>query len=113
MTFVSNCPAFPTNGSACISSSAPGASPTNISCALMSPTPKTTFLREEAKCEHLTQAIALWRKSANAAIFASGVRAGVELAVLSPGNSNTGDCGTKEAVVMGLVAAFVTPGFGG
>src|ERR1035438_6564024 len=42
---VSNRPALPTNGSPWSSSSAPGASPMNMSCALMSPTPKTTFLR--------------------------------------------------------------------
>ena len=42
MIFVSSWPARPTNGSPCRSSSAPGASPTNIRSAFGLPTPKTT-----------------------------------------------------------------------
>jgi hypothetical protein len=57
-----------------MSSSAPGASPTNISCASMLPTPNTTFLRVEARCGHLTQTIARSRSSAMAwALAGSGV----------------------------------------
>src|ERR1700740_2568793 len=70
MIFVSSCPALPTNGSPCSSSSAPGASPTNMSGESMLPTPKTTFLREEARCEHLTHAITRARNAANAAALA-------------------------------------------
>ena len=40
MIFVSNCPALPTNGSPCSSSSAPGASPTNINGESMLPDAK-------------------------------------------------------------------------
>src|SRR5882724_12395746 len=69
MIFVSNCPARPTNGSPCSSSSAPGASPTNMSCASMLPTPNTTFLRDDARCGHLTQDSARSRSAANAADF--------------------------------------------
>src|SRR5206468_1405011 len=72
MIFVSNWPALPTNGSPCTSSSAPGASPTNINGELISPTPNTTFLRDLARCGHLTQIRARWRNSAMAAAFASG-----------------------------------------
>ncbi len=43
--FVSNCPARPTNGIPCASSSAPGASPITIRSALGLPTPKTNFVR--------------------------------------------------------------------
>ncbi len=42
---LSNCPARPTNGSPCASSSAPGPSPMNISSAFGSPVPKTICLR--------------------------------------------------------------------
>ena len=45
MILVSSWPARPTNGSPWMSSSAPGASPTNIRSALGFPTPKTTCLR--------------------------------------------------------------------
>src|SRR5271154_617043 len=73
MIFVSNCPARPTNGSPCSSSSAPGASPTNMSCASMLPTPKTTFLRDDARCGHLTQDKARFCNSAKAADFSGEV----------------------------------------
>src|SRR5215207_322784 len=46
MIFVSNWPALPTKGSPARSSSAPGASPTNINSASGLPTPKTTWVRE-------------------------------------------------------------------
>ena len=67
MIFVSNWPALPTNGSPCSSSSAPGASPMNMSCASMLPTPNTTFLRDDARCGHLTHASARSRNAAKAA----------------------------------------------
>src|SRR5580700_6627513 len=71
MILVSNWPALPTNGSPCWSSSAPGASPTNMSDASGLPTPKTTFFRELARCGHLTQVSARARSSAYAAALAS------------------------------------------
>jgi hypothetical protein len=46
------------NGSPCSSPSAPGASPIN-SCALMSSTPNTTFLRDAARWEHHTATLAV------------------------------------------------------
>src|ERR1044071_4193259 len=70
MIFVSNCPALPTNGSPCKSSSAPGASPTNISGESISPTPKTTLLRELANAGHFWQTSARWRNSVMAATLA-------------------------------------------
>ena len=45
MIFVSSCPARPTNGMPWTSSSAPGASPTNIRSASGLPTPNTTCFR--------------------------------------------------------------------
>src|SRR5438045_892303 len=53
MILVNNWPARPTNGSPCASSSAPGASPINISSASGLPTPKTVCVRERARCGHL------------------------------------------------------------
>src|ERR1039458_4803204 len=76
MILVSNCPALPTNGSPCSSSSAPGASPTNMSCASMLPTPNATFLRDDARCAHLTQASARSRNTAKAAAFSGDERRG-------------------------------------
>ena len=70
MILVSNCPALPTNGSPCSSSSAPGASPTNISDASMLPTPNTTDFRELAKLGHFTQASTRVCNSAKAATLA-------------------------------------------
>ncbi len=52
---VSNWPAKPTKGSPCRSSSAPGASPTNINSASGFPTPKTTGGRVRASTGHLVQ----------------------------------------------------------
>src|SRR2546427_13046207 len=69
MIFVSNCPALPTNGSPCSSSSAPGASPTNINGESMAPTPNTTFFRDAARCGHFWQTIAPARNSAMATCF--------------------------------------------
>src|SRR5439155_5175507 len=95
--------ALPTKGSPCSSSSAPGASPMNISCAFGSPTPKTTFLREEARCGHFTQAKARWRKSAKAAALASAVRAGSELAETgSAGGERKSVCRTGEGCSIAL-----------
>ena len=47
MILSNNCPALPTNGLPCVSSSAPGASPTNIMRADVLPSPGTAFLRSE------------------------------------------------------------------
>jgi len=58
-----------TNGSPCWSSSAPGASPTNINGESILPTPKTTCFRELAKFGHLTHTSARARNSAMAAAF--------------------------------------------
>src|SRR5882724_2394139 len=69
MILVSNWPALPTNGSPCSSSSAPGASPTNINGESTSPTPKTTFFRDAARCGHLQQTRARACNSAMAACF--------------------------------------------
>ena len=49
---VSNWPARPTNGSPCASSSAPGASPINITSASGLPTPNTVCVLELARCGH-------------------------------------------------------------
>src|ERR1039458_3946378 len=86
MILVSNCPALPTNGSPCSSSSAPGASPTNMSCASMLPTPNATFLRDDARCAHLTQASARSRNAAKAAAFSGDERRGAGDGANLPGN---------------------------
>ena len=49
-------PAWPTNGSPCLSSFAPGASPTNIRSASALPAPNTTVWRVAASCGHFVQA---------------------------------------------------------
>src|SRR5690242_11833464 len=59
-----------------MSSSAPGASPTNINSASVLPTPNTTFLRELARCSHFLQAMARLRRSVRAAALVSGLSAG-------------------------------------
>src|SRR2546430_14638568 len=65
----------------------------NISCALMSPTPKTTFFLEAARCEHFTHASARWRNSAKAAALASGVSGGAEgTGTVSPGKESGRAC---------------------
>src|SRR3954451_6476265 len=51
-------PAWPTNGRPCLSSFAPGASPTNIRSASALPEPKTTVWRAAASCGHLVHACA-------------------------------------------------------
>ncbi len=49
MIFVRSWPALPTKGRPWISSSRPGASPTNISSEWMSPSPGTAFFRSRAR----------------------------------------------------------------
>ena len=49
-------PAWPTNGTPCLSSLAPGASPTNIRSASALPEPKTTVVRAAASCGQRVQA---------------------------------------------------------
>ena len=48
----SSLPAWPTNGRPCLSSLAPGASPTNIRSASAFPEPNTTVVRVDASCGH-------------------------------------------------------------
>ncbi len=55
MILVRSCPARPTNGSPCASSSAPGASPTNISSACGFPDAKDDLSAALARCGHFTQ----------------------------------------------------------
>ena len=49
-------PAWPTNGRPCLSSLAPGASPTNIRSASALPEPNTTVVRVDASCGQRRQA---------------------------------------------------------
>ena len=107
MILVSNWPALPTNGSPCSSSSAPGASPTNMSCASMLPTPNTTFLRDDARCGHFTQASARSRKAANAAALACGSSGGFWLGTVSPGNASKDACSAAGGTRLAWrIAAF-------
>ena len=53
---VRSCPARPTNGLPCRSSSAPGASPMNISRVSAGPVPKTVWVRVSARYAHLWHA---------------------------------------------------------
>src|SRR6185436_6849439 len=99
MIFVNSCPAAPTNGSPCASSSAPGASPTNISDAFVSPTPNTTFCRALARFGHFIQTNARSRSSANAADFAAG--------------SSAADAGNSVGAGPGWLGGDVTTGLGG
>src|SRR5262245_34700549 len=84
MILVRSWPAAPTNGSPCLSSSAPGASPTNINAALISPTPNTTFLRELVRFGHFTQTSARSRNSRMASALAAG-SSGVGVEVIAYG----------------------------
>src|SRR5439155_16131616 len=88
MIFVRSCPALPTNGSPCSSSSAPGASPTNISGESIAPTPNTTFFRDAARCGHFRHTDARACTWAMAACLAS--RPGDALAL------ETGTAGSND-----------------
>src|SRR4051812_27764678 len=61
----SNWPAAPTNGSPWVSSSAPGASPTNMMSALMLPTPNTTFLPARTRAQQVLSARTISRSAAH------------------------------------------------
>src|SRR4051812_25937795 len=87
---VNNAPARPTNGRPVRSSSAPGASPTNISRAAGLPSPKTVRDRDAASIGHLVHA-ATSAASAASAVGRSSVGTG---APSSCGSSN------NEAVVV-------------
>ena len=66
-------PAWPTNGSPCLSSFAPGASPTNIRSASALPAPNTTVWRVEASCGHFVHPCACCQTA-----FSSSRRASAE-----------------------------------
>src|SRR4249920_3151305 len=65
MSPVSSRPARPTNGMPCLSSSAPGPSPTNTRSAAGSPSPNTTWLRPWVASGHFVQARASRSSSSN------------------------------------------------
>src|SRR5690242_446286 len=70
-SFPSSCPAAPTNGTPCLSSWKPGASPTNIRSACGFPEPKTTCVRPCAsgqRTQPATSAAKLPRSSTGAGI---------------------------------------------
>ena len=69
----SSFPAWPTNGTPCLSSWNPGASPTNIRSASGSPVPTTTWVRE-AESAHLVQP-----RHSSASRSSSTARAGASL----------------------------------
>src|SRR5262245_48959836 len=73
-----------------MSSSAPGASPTNIRRACGSPTPKTTVFRDAARLGHFTHARARRRRSAKAAACATGSSLGGKFGVTSRGEAGFG-----------------------
>src|SRR6185503_14727417 len=95
--FVSNWPAGPTNGSPCTSSSAPGASPTNIIFASRLPTPTTTFLPRRACAQHTASPRT---RSRNASIRAA----------LSPGGIVNG---TGDGIVVDFADAEISDGISG
>src|SRR5215211_1327905 len=67
----SSFPAWPTNGSPCLSSWKPGASPTNIRSASGLPTPKTTCVRLWARRQRVqteTCSPSAWRESTRASL---------------------------------------------
>src|SRR5262245_38398445 len=57
-SFASSCPAAPTNGTPCLSSWKPGASPTNMRSAVAEPEPKTTCVRPFARAQRVQPATA-------------------------------------------------------
>ena len=85
---VSRLPARPTNGRPVRSSSAPGASPTNMSRAVGAPEPKTVWVREAARCGH-------WAQTATSAASAAS----------NPGRSAAGTGGPSNPVAPNKVAA--------
>src|SRR5215203_3112475 len=68
-SFSSSFPAWPTNGTPCLSSWKPGASPTNIRSAFGLPAPNTTCVRP---CERrqLVQPLTWSRKASSSALIA-------------------------------------------
>src|SRR5438552_3460245 len=72
---VNSFPARPTNGNPCLSSSAPGPSPTNTSLAFALPSPNTILLRVECSLQRVhspsscwifsNESVALWYPSQN------------------------------------------------
>src|SRR5919197_3112696 len=65
----SSFPAAPTNGTPCLSSWKPGASPTNIRSALGSPEPKTTCVRPPASAQRVQPAT--WSRYACSSVTAA------------------------------------------
>src|SRR3954447_7798973 len=78
-SFERSFPAAPTNGTPCLSSWNPGASPTNISSAVGEPAPNTTCVRPSASA-HLVQSetSSRWARSSAAATGSSATAAAAE-----------------------------------
>src|SRR5262245_53455723 len=72
-SFPSSWPAAPTNGTPCLSSWKPGASPTNIRSAVGEPEPKTTCVRLFARAQRV--------QSATASPYAASVSSEVGISV--------------------------------
>src|SRR5262245_28628627 len=98
---VSSCPARPTNGSPCRSSSAPGASPTNTTGAWSDPTPNTTWVRVSQR-PHLRH----WRTSSRN-VANSGGTGGAASALRLRDSSGTLFCDAS-----GVATARCGPGSG-
>ena len=86
---VSNWPARPTNGRPIRSSSAPGASPMNISRAVGLPSPKTVWVRVSARTVHFRQPATSSARACNTASRSSMGMGGES----KPGSSNSEPAG--------------------
>jgi len=62
----------------------------------MLPTPKTTFLRDDARCGHFTQANARCRNAAKAAAFSTGDCGWAIADGVSPGNASESSAGLDD-----------------
>src|SRR5262249_19837817 len=93
-SFPSSCPAAPTNGTPCLSSWNPGASPTNISSAVAEPEPNTTWVRPFER-GHLVQPAT---SSLYAARLSASVAATAASTAASPSSAST-EAGLDAAAV--------------
>ena len=105
MILVRSSPARPTNGLPCLSSSAPGASPTNISSAFGFPTPKTVCVRKAARCSHLAQV----RTASRSAL--SRASRGISDLKFDDYGINTEDVHSTDIIKTGLVEDFSESNF--
>src|SRR5256885_3881370 len=103
----SSLPAAPTNGTPCLSSWKPGASPTNIRSAAGSPEPKTTWVRPAARGQRVQPATEVAKAASSSARPSASVAAATAPAATASASAEAGLPGSAVSREHGELLAHV------